>query len=200
VRFNNQLIAGVLLLAGSVQFVFGMSIAEYLYPGYSASKNFISDLGATCRETCIVYEPSASIFNSSVSLLGLLVLASSYFFHRSFRKAVITILLAVTGVGAVGVGVFPETAGVLHSISSLITFLAAGLAVISTALLARGPIRYFGILMGITTLTALALFLSRVYMGLGPGGMERMIVFPALLWGAAFGAYISNTSAQAGAA
>jgi hypothetical protein len=56
------------------------------------------------------------------------------------------------------------------------------------------------------TLTALALFSAGIiasgsmtsteaydstfYLGLGPGGMERMIVYPAIMWLAAFGAHL----------
>lgn len=37
--------AGALIFTGAVQFVIGMLLAEFLYPGYSASGNYISDLG-----------------------------------------------------------------------------------------------------------------------------------------------------------
>lgn len=41
---NFKRAAGVLLFAGAVLFLTGMHIAEYLYPGYSVSGNYISDL------------------------------------------------------------------------------------------------------------------------------------------------------------
>jgi hypothetical protein len=50
------------------------------------------------------------------------------------------------------------------------------------------------ILLGITTLVALALYIEGKYLGLGPGGMERMIVYPALLWGIIIGSYIAGRS------
>jgi len=37
----------------------------------------------------------------------------------------------------------------------------------------------------------LALFGGEVYLGLGVGGMERMILYPAMLWAIGFGAYLS---------
>jgi len=124
--------AGVFLFIGAVQFVLGMLIAEFLYPGYSVSMNYISDLGATCRTTCIIHQPSASIFNTSVSLLGFLTLVSSYFLWREFHNRLISLLLGITGIGMVGVGLFPETAGIVHPIVSFITFFFGGLSAIAT--------------------------------------------------------------------
>jgi len=55
--------------------------------------------------------------------------------------------------------------------------------------LKRSPFSYVAVLLGIVTLSALALFISEIYLGLGKGGMERMIVYPALLWGVGFSGY-----------
>jgi len=33
---------------------------------------------------------------------------------------------------------------------------------------------------------------SNFYLGLGPGGMERMVIYPALVWLAGFGGYLST--------
>jgi hypothetical protein len=40
------------------------------------------------------------------------------------------------------------------------------------------------------SLTSTEAFDSGFYMGLGPGGMERMIVYPALVWLTAFNSYL----------
>jgi len=50
--------------------------------------------------------------------------------------------------------------------------------------------RPFSFLMGIVTLTAIVLSVSHNYMGLGPGGMERMILYPFALWAVGFGGYL----------
>jgi hypothetical protein len=39
-------------------------------------------------------------------------------------------------------------------------------------------------------LAALALFAGNTYLGLGAGGMERMIFYPAMIWTLGFGAYL----------
>ncbi|VVB95602.1 Uncharacterised protein [uncultured archaeon] len=184
--------AGALLFVGAVQFVIGMHLAEYLYPGYSVSGNFISDLGATCRATCTIYQPSASIFNFSVILFGLLIIPCSYFIWREFRSPLITALLCISGLGAIGVGLFPENTGFLHVIVSFITFLFDGFVAIAASKVVKSPFSYFSILMGIASITALVLYGANIYLGLGPGGMERMIAYPVILWAISFGGYLMS--------
>jgi len=189
---NFKLASGVSLFTGAVLFLTGMHIAEYLYPGYSVSGNYISDLGATCRATCTVYQPSAFIFNSSVILLGITIILSSYFIWREFNSSIIAALFFLSGLGAIGVGSFPETAGSLHVIVSFITFFFGELAAIATSRLVKAPFSYFSVLMGISSLAALVLFGLNTYLGLGPGGMERMIAYPVLMWALGFGGYMMS--------
>ena len=190
---NYRHASGVFLFIGAVQFILGMLIAEFLYPGYSASVNYISDLGATCRTTCIIYQPSASIFNTSVSLLGVLTIVSSYFLWREFHNRLISLLLGFSGIGMVGVGLFPETAGIVHSIVSFIAFFFGGLTAIATYKLMKAPFAYLSVLMGMIGLIALALFISEIFLGLGPGGMERMMAYPLLLWVIGFGGNLMSS-------
>ncbi len=190
---NYRHAAGVFLFIGAVQFVLGMLIAEFLYPGYSVSANYISDLGATCSTTCIIYQPSASIFNISVSLLGVLALVSSYFIWREFHNHLISLLIGLSGIGMVGVGLFPETAGTVHLITSFIAFFFGGLSAIATYKLVKAPFAYLSVLMGMIGLLALALFILKIFLGLGPGGMERMIAYPLLLWAIGFGGNLMSS-------
>jgi len=162
----------------------GIIIAEALYPGYSTSENYISDLGVG---------PSSLIFNSSVFLLGVLVVGGAYFIYLAdFR--LFSILLATAGIGAMGVGLFPEDAGVIHVVFSFVTFLFAGLSAVLCCKLQKRPFSYFSLLLGVTSLVALFLFISGIHLGLGKGGMERMIAYPALLWAVGFGGYLIGYS------
>ena len=189
-KYSDGKIAGTLLFGGSAQFILALIVAEAFYPGYSVAQNFISDLGATCRATCLVVQPTSIIFNSSVTLLGLLAILASYFIKREFRWRTLTFLVIMSGVGITGVGVFPETAGVVHHIVSLIAFLFAGLSAIASCKLQKAPSSYFSVLLGVMTLVALTLYVSNIFLGLGQGGMERMIVYPALVWTVGFGVYL----------
>lgn len=171
----------------------GMLVTEALYPGYSISQNYISDLGVG---------PSAMIFNSSVFLLGLLVVTSAYFVHSSFRNHLVTILLVLAGVGAMGVGVFPENSPAMHEIVSDIAFIFGGLLPIAAYRLVRKPFGYLSVVMGLLSLSAMVLLSAQYsfglgeqyFLGLGPGGMERMIVYPVLLWEVAFGGHLMASS------
>ena len=184
-------IAGAALFAGVVQFALAMFLAEFLYPGYSVSGNAISDLGATCTNgTCHIVQPSSTIFNLSIILAGLLVLVSGLYLRRAVRASAIVASTLTAGAAMVGVGVFPESLGVLHGIVSLITFLSISFAAIAAYKVERNPLSYFSVLLGIFSLVATILYVDGVYLGLGGGGMERMIVFPVLLWSIAFSGYL----------
>jgi hypothetical membrane protein len=179
-------VAGTYLFVGAAQFVVGMMIAEAVYPGYSISGNFISDLGVG---------PAAPIFNASVALLGVFVLAAAYFLRKSFLPrttwgTVVTVFFVLAGAGAVGVGIFTEDAGAMHTVVSLVTFLFGSLAAIATFTLVGPPLRYLSLVLGVASLLALVLFGAGEYAGIGKGGMERMIAYPILLWAMGFGGYL----------
>jgi hypothetical membrane protein len=183
--YENKKVAGFLLLVGALQFVLGMIISEALYPGYSTSNNYISDLGVG---------PSALIFNSSIFLLGILIASGAYFVQRAFNSKLFSILLAITGIGAMGVGIFTEDFGVAHAIFSLITFLFAGISIIVSYKFEKPPLSYLSILLGVMSLVSLVLFGSGVYLELGKGGMERMIAYPVLLGAISLGGYFIGDS------
>ena len=177
--------AGALLFIAGVQCVMGIIIAEALYPGYSTSENYISDLGVG---------PSALIFNSSVFLLGAIAVVGVYFIQGALGSRLLSLLLTITGFGAMGVGLFPESYGILHAIPSLITFLFGGLSAVISYKTQKPPFSYFSILLGALSLAALVLFGSGTYLGLGKGGMERIIAYPTLLWAVGFGGYLMSYS------
>jgi hypothetical membrane protein len=184
-------VAGAVLFIGAVQFLIMLIVSDALYPGYSVANNYISDLGVG---------PSALIFNSSVFLLGVTIVAGAYLIRRAFNSKIFVVLFILAGVGAMGVGVFPETAGSIHSVVSFITFFFGGLSAIASYRLQKSPLSYFAVSLGVMTLVALALFISGIYLGLGNGGMERMIAYPALLWAVGFSghllAYTKETRAK----
>jgi hypothetical membrane protein len=202
---SNAAKAGTAFFLGAVQYGIFLIISEVVYsaygplntPGsgnttgyvYSVYANAISDLGANCRTACTAV-PSAYIFDSTVAVLGLLVIVGAYYLQRAFAFKPATVTATLAGIGAVGVGLFPETTGVWHGIFSLIVFLFAGLSAIIGARFQRPPMFYFSIILGLGTLAALVLYVGSNYLGLGQGGMERMIVYPVLLWVIGFGGHL----------
>lgn len=191
--FSDRKLAGLLFFVAAVQCVIGISLAEETYPLYSVSQNYISDLGATCKSTCTIVEPSSIIFNTTVVLLGGLAITGAYLLFRSTRRQVLTTFLILGGIGGVGVGFFPETTGIVHAIMSLIVFLFGGLSAVLSYQVQEAPMNYLSIVLGAVTLAALGLYTAGIYAGLGPGGMERMIAYPALLWLVGFGAHLMKT-------
>jgi hypothetical membrane protein len=191
---NYRHAAGVFLFIGAAQFVLGLLIAEFLYPGYSASANYISDLGATCHDrSCIINQPSAYIFNASIFLFGCIALICSYYLWREFQNRLITSLLSLTSIGLMGIGLFPETAGIIHTIMSFTAFFFGGLSAVASYKLVKPPFAYLSVLMGSISLVALALFGSKNFLGFGPGGMERIIAYPLLLWVIGFGGNLMSS-------
>ena len=174
--------AGYLMILASFQFILLWKIAEFLREGYSVSRDVISALGVG---------ENAYIFNLSVSLLGLIGIIAAYFLLQ--RDKIMGFLIGLSSIGALGVGIFPMDIPTPHSISALITFLFSGLAQIYSYRLERTYLKYLWILSGVVTLISLALFISGVYLGLGRGGMERMIVYPALIWLIGFGRSLLET-------
>jgi hypothetical membrane protein len=183
--------AGTILFLGIGQFVFFFALAETYYPGYDVSTNFVSDLGATCKSgTCKIVQPSADIFDASIILMGVLILLAAYYVGKGSGSKALPLFLALAGVGALGVGTFNETFGVVHTFFSALTFVAAGIQALLVFRVAKAPYSYFSAVTGIVTLVATILYATDTYLGLGPGGMERIVVYPVLISGVAFGGYM----------
>lgn len=173
---------GALFFAGSVQFMIALTIAEVLYPNYNVSLNPLSDLGA------MVFQPSAYIFNGSVIIFGLLIIAGAYFTMKGFDSKPLVAVLLLAGIGVAGVGMFTETILGPHLIFSLMAFLFSGLAAILSFKVVNSSFRYFCVALGVAVLLALVLFIFEFDMGLGHGGIQRMVAYPAILWYVGFGA------------
>ena len=195
--YSRVKMAGLLFFVAVTQFVLCFIIAEALYPGYSVSDNYISDLGVG---------PSAIVFNASAFLLGLLLLAGTYFLRHLSNFKIVNIMLLLMAIGAMGVGVFTKDFTLAHGAVSSAAFFFAGLSAITSFKVLQKPFSLISIILGAMTLVALALFSAGIvasgsltstevydsvfYLGLGPGGMERMIVYPALMWLAGFGGHL----------
>ncbi|MFP3172082.1 MAG: DUF998 domain-containing protein [Acidilobus sp.] len=179
-------LAGYSVFVGAAQFLILMIVAEAIYPGYSVSQNYISDLG---NPRLAPSTPHATIFNTSIILLGLLLIIGGSILaykERGVTGRLLGVLVAISGLGAAGVGFFPEGSPYdLHVISSLIVFLFASLASYPASLYRGHRSPLWGAL-GTIGLVALALYIAKDYMGLGWGGMERMIVYPNLTWALGF--------------
>ncbi len=197
--YSSEKVAGVLFFAAVTQFILGLAVAEALYPGFNLSGQYISDLGVG---------PSAMVFNSSVFILGLLLALGTYFLRHTPEFKTMSILLFLMAVAAMGVGVFTSQFTIPHVSAASAAFFFAGLSAIVSAKVVKRPLSLIGIVLGVMTLAALGLYSAGIitsgsltsdiayesafYLGLGPGGMEHMVVYPAIMWLAWFSGHLAT--------
>lgn len=188
--------AAVALIVGPVLFVASMGVEQALRPGFSDFSNTISDLGVDTNGWSYSW-----MFTASIIVLGLLTLFAAYSLIEVLGRPgrIGAILLALAGLGAIGVGLFNEDAHPdEHAIFALDAFLMSGLAVLILApVLARDPrwgtaYAWFSRLCGIVDLVALVLFISDAGGHDYNGFVERLIVAPILLWAVIAGARLWN--------
>lgn len=194
---SNPAKSGVAILVGGIQFTILWMLSEVLYPNYSVMSNYISDLGTNCPSNggaCYV-PPAWWAFNASEVVFGILIAVSAYFFYRAYAYRPTSVIIGITGFALIGVGVFNESFGTAHSLFSLVTFLFAGLSAIVTFRFQKSPLSYVSVILGVVSLISLILYIPGngafgTTIGIGPGGLERMIVYPVLMWSIGFGGHL----------
>jgi hypothetical membrane protein len=193
-------IAGSSLILAGTTAILGIITAQSLSPDYSIRQD-ISDLGSTQPPDPIVHQPSATIFNGTMLVTGLLVLLAVYVLHRSTGRRVLTVPLAAFGVGIVGVGVFPGNVTPWHGLFALLTFASGGVTVLLSARVVARPFAAICVVSGgVSLLLLVSVFVYGLILraphplaGLGSGGIERWVVYPLLCWVLAFGGYLLGT-------
>lgn len=177
-----------LFLAGFIALM-GIITGEIFYPpGYSTAHSEISDLGSTRPPEALIFQPSATIFNTAMIATGILTLAGAFFAHRAGWDRWSALLLGITGAGILGVGIFPGNVRLWHGLCAMITFVAGGIAAVVSSRAVAGPFRYLAALLGCITLLSL-LGLSLLIPVLGDGGAERWIAYPIIFWLTGLGGY-----------
>jgi hypothetical membrane protein len=111
-------------------------------------------------------------------------------------------LLFLMSFAVMAVGVFTKDFTLAHGVVASIAFCLCAIAAFTSTKILKVAPALVNLLLGTTTFCALALFSigmissgsltstvaydSVFYLGLGPGGMESMIIIPSLLWLALF--------------
>ncbi|WP_274917922.1 DUF998 domain-containing protein [Streptomyces sp. WZ-12] len=165
---------------------------------YSWAGNNISDLGnAHCAlqpdpEPRYICSPEHGLMNASFVALGVLfvvgaALAGGVLWRGGRAATAARLLLAGAGVGFVLAGLAPADVNENQHVLGALFIMAAGnigLVVAGFGLAEHepAPLRWGTSLLGVAAITAFGLFLSRHYLGLGMGGMERAAALPLLLW------------------
>jgi hypothetical membrane protein len=120
-------------------------------------------------------------------VVGALDVAAGYVFYRWHRRRWLFALFALAGVGTAAVGVFPSSTGAAHAAAALVAFVGFNLQTAGSATRVAGPLRPLGLGAGALGLVALAWFVGgggspAAYGALGYGGVERLVVYPGVLW------------------
>lgn len=193
---RGRTIAGLALVGVGIVSTLGIITAEALYPGYSTAEQTISALGAASDSGGAV-QPSATIFNGAMILSGLLTLVAASGIDRVYDRRWLTAVVAISGLGVAGVGVFPAHQPTPHFVAAFLAFAAGGLSAIAAAFVVRRPFSYLSAGLGVVALVALVLFVALGgSTALGIGGLERWITYPTQLWVTAFGGYLLGTGGR----
>jgi hypothetical membrane protein len=210
------------LWIGTLQFFAVETIVQSRWTiHYDRRDYYISDLGALHCERLsgerAVCSPWHTLMNISFVVQGFLILGGALLMHHlweltlSRRQAVATTtLLTTSGLGVALVGVAPEdTVSALHVLGATANFAAGNAGLVMLYVGGRGfrhrpGAAWLGAgtawagLLGAVGLAALATLVAGFSLGLGTGGIERVIAYPlpAALPVVAAGVLISSRGAQ----
>jgi hypothetical membrane protein len=177
---DNRALLGALFFVGAAQFILMIVIAEARYPGYSVANNALSNLGVGYM-AALLYSAWIAVFGT-FAFIGLLL-------GRRTLGTGLAITLVAAGVCVVGVGLLPERTSMIHGVFATAAYAFAAVSAIISYRVLRPPLSYFSVGLGIIALVALVLLntIPDQYLGIGKGGMERMIAYPIFLWALGFG-------------
>jgi hypothetical membrane protein len=196
-------LVGPAVWISSIQYyVVQLVVAATYTTHYSWLHNTISDLGNTAcgpYGSRLVCSPQHWLMNVSFMVLGVTMIAGASLIYQEFRENTGSLIgfsaMALSGLGSILVGLFPEnTIGQLHATGAELVFIVGslGLIVLSRSLTLPKILRLYTLLSGVIGLIALVFFTTSHYLGLGIGGMERVVAYPQTMWLIVFGMYISS--------
>jgi hypothetical membrane protein len=193
-KLDKRELSGYLLFIGGLQWFIGLLAAEAWYPGYSSRIDYVSELGIG---------PTAMLYNGSIFLLGVFVTAAAYFLYIDGTGRTIPFLLGMTGIGAMGLGVFPGYLQPMHSIATLIAIFFGCLSAIASYSIQRKPMAYISVVLGLLALGSAILFFPYLgfptgstvtYLGMAKGTLERWAIYPLLAWVIAAGSHMTGST------
>jgi len=191
-KLEEEVKAGLLLAIGSIQWFFIVLISEGLYPGYVSSFHYVSTLGTG---------HTANLYNASTFLLGVCVVTASLLIHRFNPSRLFFALLLIAGLGAIGLGVFPEDSRPMHGIVTPITLIFGGLAGAFAFKVQSRPLSYLSMILGAGSIATGLLFIPYMglsvesdvmYLGFYKGTLERTVIYPLILWMMTLGSQLAR--------
>jgi hypothetical membrane protein len=140
IRQRLAAVAGILYSSAGFVLLMGIITAETKYPIFRhyATRQEISDLGGTRQPQGLVTQPSAMIFDTTMLITGVLLLAGAFVLWRLYRDRMLTVVSTLFGAGAFLVGIFPGNT-TPHVYVALIAFVFAPLTAIAVFRVTSGP-------------------------------------------------------------
>ncbi len=175
---QHEKIGGVAFLIGSIQFLVAITIAEMLNPGYDVLRRPVSDLGVGNFPI---------IFTMSIILYGIAGIIASFFIYKLVRDSHFSLALVIASFGTCFIGIFNESFGPLHIFSSGISLTFGAIATLIFSRHLSRPFSYYSVFTGLLSLAGLLLYVTGVYLGIGNGGMERIAIYPLIIWAGVVG-------------
>jgi len=193
-RLDTTTLSGSFFLIGGIQWFLGLLAAESWYDGYSSRIDYVSDLGIG---------PTALIYNLSVFILGAFTVVGAFFLYRSQERKLLPALLTISGIGAMGVGVFPGYLQPMHSISTLLAILFGAFGAIASYTYQKKPMSIIAVVLGMMSFVLSMVFIPYLglptgstvtFLGMAKGSLERWAIYPILAWIIGFGSYLIGSA------
>ena len=220
---RSQRLAGASLFIGNTAFFLGLAAAESVFPGYSVSSYTISDLGAPIELALnppgllTIQQPASIIYVLSLVALSVFSIEAAWLFRRTFRaerfwKIFFVFAASLIAIAASYVPYYVYegqqisapvsnvptallAGGLVHDAASGLAFFFGGLSAINSRKLVSKPLDTLFTVAGAVAIAAAGLSGIGVNLGLGSGGVERIVAYPILVWALAFsGSLIGATS------
>ncbi|MET8908780.1 DUF998 domain-containing protein [Micromonospora sp. NPDC004551] len=197
------LLATPLFLAANV--VVGLAWRQ---PPFSWATNNISDLGnVTCglwdstrpRPVCSPWHAGMNgAMTATAVLLALGVLLTWPALGRGAAATVARLFTLAAAAGyALAAAAPADVDENRHFLAALLIFVLGNAGMVAAAAARRSPVlggmRGASLVLGATGVAGVALFLAQVDVGIGVGGMERVAVFPMLVWTVLAGVRVLRT-------
>jgi hypothetical membrane protein len=205
-NFDRRRLAGTLLSVGALQWFFSVMTAEGLHQGFNLSPSqwipfsnqihYVSELGVGS---------TAPIFNISTIVLGLMVAGAACLFYLKDRTILFSSLLLISGVGTLGVGVFPTNIQPTHGIFQLLALLFGAFSAILSFRKQEAPLSYISAVLGIVSFVTSIVFYPYLglgandmstFLGLGKGVMERIVIYSLILWIFGYGYHVAGKTSE----
>ena len=199
-------LAGTLLSIGALQWFFSVMTAEGLHQGYNLTPSqwipysnqihYVSELGLGS---------TAPIFNVSTIVLGVMVVSASYLLRLRTKEILFPSLLLICGVGAAGVGIFPTNMQPVHGVFQVFALWFGAFSAILSFRKQVVPLSYTSAVLGIVSFVASIVFFPYLglgandmsaFLGLGKGVMERIVIYPLILWVFGYGYHVAGKDSE----